>query len=117
MTNPRQHWYLIAYDVREPRRLRRVHAYLRKRALAMQRSVFIIQTDSAGLTALEAGLRELVDARADDLRRYPIPSPATLWLAGRQGERLAGLHDGATPAPRARRLGRWLKDLLGREAA
>jgi CRISPR-associated protein Cas2 len=84
MTLPLKHWYLIAYDVRDPKRLRKVHYTLRKQALAVQKSVFIIHTDLATLAQLEAQLRERVVEREDDLRLYAIPNPAALWAAGQQ---------------------------------
>ncbi len=117
MTEPRKHWYLIAYDVRDPKRLQRVHRYLRKRAFAAQESVFIVHADAGALADLEQELRTLVDQRKDDLRRYAIPGPAAVWAAGRQAERLSGLHSGDTGAPQGSRLRRWFKGLFGQEAA
>jgi CRISPR-associated protein Cas2 len=117
MTEPRKHWYLVAYDVRDDKRLYRVHRYLRKRAFAVQKSVFIVHTDAAAIAEIEDRLRGLADQRQDDLRLYAIPGPAAVWAAGRQGERLAGLHSGHTGAPQGSRIRRWLDTLLGREAA
>lgn len=116
MTTQRQHWYLIAYDVRDPKRLRRVHYHIRKHAFALQESVFLVRTDQRGLAALEDQLRKLVDPRTDDLRRYPVTGPAALWTAGRQEARLDGLHDAATPTARERGR-RGLFGLFGPRAA
>jgi CRISPR-associated protein Cas2 len=117
MTVPRRHWYLIAYDVRDPKRLRRVHYYLRKRAQAVQKSVFILDADAAGLVEIETGLRALVDTREDDLRRYAIPGPAAIWAAGCQAARVSGLHSGHPGAGGGSRVRRWFQGLFGREAA
>jgi CRISPR-associated protein Cas2 len=115
MTAPRKHWYLIAYDVREPKRLQRIHYHLRKHALAVQKSVFLLHADADGLAEVERGLRERADARDDDLRLYAVPGPAALWAAGQQGTRMAGLHGGdARPRGGVRD---WFKGLFGREAA
>ena len=119
MTLPLKHWYLIAYDVREPKRLRKVHYYLRKQALAVQKSVFIIHTDLATLAQVQDHLRALVEERDDDLRLYAISSPAALWAAGQQAQRLAGLYGGDAESTGARpgRLRRWFKGLFAQEAA
>jgi CRISPR-associated protein Cas2 len=120
MTAPLNHWYLIAYDVREPKRLRQVHYYLRKRALAVQKSVFILQTDPAGLTETLAGLSERVLERDDDLRLYAIPGPGALWAAGRQAANLGGLYGasaGADASPHPGRLRRWVGGLFCRDHA
>jgi CRISPR-associated protein Cas2 len=117
MTEPRKHWYLIAYDVRDDKRLSRVHRYLRKRALAVQKSVFLIHTEPRAIAEIEDGLRALADQRQDDLRLYAIPGPAAVWAAGQQAKRLAGLHGAHAGAPQGSRVRRWLDTLLGREAA
>ena len=65
----------------------------------------------------QLGLRTLADQREDDLRLYAIPGPAAVWAAGRQAERLTGLHSGDTGAPQGSRVRRWFKGLFGREAA
>lgn len=119
MTLPLKHWYLIAYDVRDAKRLRKVHYYLRKQALAVQKSVFIIHADRETLAAVQDGLRRRVVERDDDLRLYAIPGPASLWAAGQQAQRLAGLYGGDTDTQGARpgRLRRWFKGLFAQEAA
>lgn len=119
MTLPLKHWYLIAYDVRDPKRLRKVHYYLRKQALAVQKSVFIIHTDLATLARIEGQLRQRVVEREDDLRLYAIPTPAALWAAGQQAERLSGLYggDAKTTGARPGRLRRWFEGLFAPEAA
>jgi len=120
MTAPKHHWYLIAYDVRDERRLKRLHSYLRKQATAVQKSVFALYTDAAGLAEVERGLRARADPKVDDLRLYAIPGPAALWAAGAQARAFAGLYgpQGASQVPSVgTRLRQWVKGLMGREAA
>jgi CRISPR-associated protein Cas2 len=118
MTAPHKSWYLIAYDVRDPKRLRRVHYYLRKQALAVQKSVFMVQTDPEGLAAIETELQARVKARDDDLRLYAIPGPSAVWAAGLQATRMGGLHgDDAPSDATGGRLRKWFQGLFGREAA
>jgi CRISPR-associated protein Cas2 len=112
-----KHWSLIAYDIREPKRLRRVHAYLRKQAQAVQYSVFILESDDARLNTILAGLRERADQRDDDIRLYAIPDPGAVWIAGTQAEKVAGLYAPVPSHPPARGVGQWLKGLFGRQAA
>lgn len=117
MTAPLKHWYLIAYDVRHPKRLHRVQRYLSRQALALQESVFLLQVDAGQLRDCEQRLRQLADPREDDLRLYAIPGPAALWAAGRQTKAAAGLFGGQAGPPEGGRLRRWFQGLFGREAA
>jgi CRISPR-associated protein Cas2 len=112
-----KHWYLIAYDVREPKRLRRVHGYLRKQALALQKSVFAIETDPRHLEEVLEKVRERADAREDDIRLYAIPGPSAMWAAGKQAGALVGLHSGEAEARKGSIVKRLFKGLFGREAA
>jgi CRISPR-associated protein Cas2 len=77
-----RHWYLLAYDISEPRRLQRVHYYLRKRGLAAQESVFFLHASEAELQDILDAVAELMELREDDLRAYPIQHPAEVWLTG-----------------------------------
>lgn len=59
--------YLIAYDVCEPRRLRRVCRYLTGYKVGGQKSVFEIWVTAAELRQIRADLGQLMDAAADRL--------------------------------------------------
>ncbi|HFQ90150.1 MAG TPA: CRISPR-associated endonuclease Cas2, partial [Desulfobulbus sp.] len=41
MAKPRKQWYLLAYDIRNPRRLQRTHAFVKKLGIPLQKSVFL----------------------------------------------------------------------------
>ncbi len=73
----RTRFWLVCYDIASPRRLRRVHAYLKKHGLPVQYSVFLVETDRAGLDALLDGLCERIHPKRDDVRAYGLPRP--LW--------------------------------------
>lgn len=75
-------WYLLAYDIRDPKRLQRVHYYLRKRALAAQQSVFFIHATDAELQQTLDGVAKRIHKHLDDVRAYPISHPAEVWLTG-----------------------------------
>jgi CRISPR-associated protein Cas2 len=75
-------WYVVAYDIRDARRLRAVHRVLRAEAIPVQRSVFLAFGTVAALERLLSQLDTLIDVRVDDLRAYPVDEPPTLWLSG-----------------------------------
>lgn len=87
--------YLIAYDIRHPKRLRRVHYYLGKRATALQKSVFWINETPPAVETISRGILALADADEDDIRVYPIQRMDQVWVAGKQANRLQGLYGAA----------------------
>ena len=76
--------WLVAYDIREPRRLRQVHRYLRQQGVAAQYSVFTVEADDFGIAAHLHALGRLIDRRVDDLRAYHLPAQCPVWRLGRQ---------------------------------
>jgi len=96
MNRGKKQWYLLAYDIRNPRRLRQVHAFMKKKGVALQRSVFLVRTDKEGLTDIRAGIRQRAHGRKDDVRLYPVANPASLWAAGLQQSAIVGLYAGST---------------------
>lgn len=75
--------YLVAYDISDPRRLARVHRFLKEHAFPVQFSVFIAALDQNEIGAILAGLGRIIDARADDVRAYPLPSRPETMVIGR----------------------------------
>jgi CRISPR-associated protein Cas2 len=65
--------YIVAYDVRDDRRLRRIYSYLRQKAVHVQYSVFVAHLARGGVERLLDELRNLIDEREDDVRIYPLP--------------------------------------------
>lgn len=66
--------FLIAYDIREPHRLCRVHRFLRKQGLPVQYSVFTARLTERKLQRVMTGLERIMDVRVDDVRFYPLPA-------------------------------------------
>ena len=66
--------YLIAYDICDPRRLGRVHRFLRKSGLPVQYSVFTAQLTERKLKRVLEGLAAIIHPDGDDIRVYPLPS-------------------------------------------
>lgn len=81
MSRPQPRWQILAYDVRDPRRLRRLHYRLRPRVAWLQESVALIQLAPAALDALLEELAALLKPE-DDLRLYPLDGLDQVWLAG-----------------------------------
>lgn len=74
--------WLIAYDIRERRRLAAVHRLLRKNALAVQYSVFVGRFTRRGIRHLQAHIDTLI-APEDDVRLYPLPEQPDWVFYGR----------------------------------
>lgn len=83
MRNKKQ-WYLLAYDIRNPRRLQRTYACVKKHGIRLQKSVFLLKADNQELQSLKKALLQRVHAREDDVRIYPVRHPGVLWAGGRQ---------------------------------
>lgn len=65
-------YWVIAYDIANPRRLRRVARLLRRWGHRVQHSVFELRIDHALLPGLRAQLEESVDPALDSVRMYPV---------------------------------------------
>jgi CRISPR-associated protein Cas2 len=90
--------YLVAYDVTEPRRLRRVHLYLSQRAVALQYSVFVLEAAPEAALEVRNGLAERIDPEEDDVRIYALPANVEVVTLGQaaplpRGALLAGVAD------------------------
>jgi len=66
--------WIVAYDITCPKRLVRVHHYLRGHALTLQYSVFGGVFSARTLQVILNGLRLRIDADEDDVRVYPVPA-------------------------------------------
>lgn len=75
-------WYLVAYDIADPRRLQRLHRQIRREGLAMQKSVFLVQRTPEGIAELMDDLASMIHRQQDDLRAYPVQDPARIRLCG-----------------------------------
>jgi len=88
-------FYLICYDITDPRRLQRVYTYLAKHAHHVQWSVFLAPLTRRQHRKVVAAIARRIDPASDDVRFYRLPANAqTHWL-GRSPSR-----DGVTLYPR-----------------
>ncbi len=76
--------WLIAYDIKSPRRLARLHRWLSRHAAPIQYSVFIGLYDRNDVDWLCKSIRAIIDPRADDVRLYPLPQEPCMTLLGNQ---------------------------------
>jgi CRISPR-associated protein Cas2 len=74
--------YLVCYDIADEGRLTRVHRYLKGRGISMQYSVFLCSWTWPERQEAIARLTELIDAKADDVRIYPLPSDQPITALG-----------------------------------
>ena len=65
--------FLIAYDVSDPKRLRRVARALERRAVRVQYSVFLFHGEQAALAELVQDLRRLIRPDEDVVQAWPVP--------------------------------------------
>lgn len=72
--------HIISYDIADPKRLKRIHRFLKKVALPLQYSVFLIEADAKRIEQLKAQLATMIHPRADDIRIYPLPNQPD-WCA------------------------------------
>lgn len=76
--------WIVAYDICDERRLVRVHRYMVKHAVPLQRSVFQARMSTLELLLLREELAELIDPKQDDIRMYPLPARMDIVRLGRQ---------------------------------
>ena len=82
-------WYIVSYDIREKKRLQRLHYHLKKEALALQKSVFLVKSNR--LNKVKSIIKQYSKSSIDDVRLYPITHPNAIWAAGLQADALSHL--------------------------
>lgn len=75
--------WLITYDITNPKRLVRLHRFLRKQAVPVQYSVFHFEGSQAQIGRLMAQIEARIDARTDDVRAYQLPERLSIDTLGR----------------------------------
>lgn len=74
---------ILCYDIADPRRLGRVHRYMRKHGMALQYSVFECWLTDAALRAVIEGVRQRIDEGEDDVRVYGVRAGVPIACLGR----------------------------------
>lgn len=76
--------WMVCYDIRCPRRLRKVHRRLKAAGIAIQYSGFCVQAHELALQEILDDLSKLIDHRLDDVRAYRLPHDLKMWTLGSQ---------------------------------
>ena len=76
--------FVIAYDICEPRRLRRVAKRLERSAVRVQKSVFLFDGSRHDLAAVTGDLASLIDVAEDRVQAWPVYDSPEIhgWNAG-----------------------------------
>ncbi|QTA81767.1 CRISPR-associated endonuclease Cas2 [Desulfonema limicola] len=75
----RRSWYMMAYDIADPRRLAKIHRQIKKDGIAAQKSVFFVHGTEKDIESLMDRIGNIMKMNEDDLRAYPITKPADIW--------------------------------------
>ncbi|RUM40513.1 MAG: CRISPR-associated endonuclease Cas2 [Desulfocapsa sp.] len=102
MKSKSKKWYILAYDIRNPKRLQRTWYFVKKKGVSLQRSVFLLQGDRNDLADLKSGIRQRTKDKEDDVRIYPVRHPGVIWAAGRQADKISILY---APVPSGKTVG------------
>jgi CRISPR-associated endonuclease Cas2 len=84
--------YLVAYDIADPRRLRRVARFMERRAVRCQKSVFIYRGDDTAIERLLDEVSPLLKLSEDCVQGWRL-SP-NQPVTGRQRGTVANIHPG-----------------------
>ena len=107
-------WYMVCYDIANPRRLVRVHRIMKKNGISAQKSVFFLQRKEADMEAFLGELGRIIRKDEDDIRAYPVESPKKVWTTGGILEAFPLImHGSSRPREKQKSRSLWRK-LLGR---
>jgi CRISPR-associated protein Cas2 len=73
---------LLCYDIRDKKRLVRVHRCVKKHGLPLQYSVFYLEMNNAQISSLLRDLDNIIDSRVDDVRVYTISRFNDIQMVG-----------------------------------
>lgn len=71
----RRRRYLVAYDIREDKRLRRVHKTMKGYGWSLQYSVFICDLDTMELLAMRTDLGDIIHHTLDSIAIVDLGAP------------------------------------------
>lgn len=78
-----QRW-LLAYDIRDHKRLQKIGRYLQKEGVRLQYSVYLLSGQRQHIEKIMEQLRQFIDKRMDDVRIYPLTENTRIWGLGTQ---------------------------------
>ncbi|MEE2003031.1 CRISPR-associated endonuclease Cas2 [Alkalimonas sp. MEB108] len=80
--NKPEHWYLIAYDIRDKKRLQRLYKFLQRHCLALQESVLMFHGKKDQWQQLRQDIRKRIKISEDDVRVYRLPPGVGIEFTG-----------------------------------
>ncbi len=75
---------LVCYDIRQARRLVKVHRCMRRWGTPLQYSVFYCRLMKSQRNTMEVELRSLIDERVDDVRVYSLKTSLPIVFMGQK---------------------------------
>ena len=78
----RQGWYMVCYDIAHPKRLGKIHRIIKKQGLSVQKSIFFIRKTEKDMNRFLDKLEGIITRDEDDIRAYPVETPAKVWTTG-----------------------------------
>lgn len=76
--------YVVCYDITDPRRIQRMHRYLRRWGTPLQYSVFHCRLNDRERQSLISGLHEKINEKTDDVRLYAIQASGRILCLGQK---------------------------------
>lgn len=102
-----KYWYLVAYDISSPKRLRWVHKKLTANGYPLQNSIFLCQGKVSEIKLLYKQLCSKINPKEDDLRIFPLSSNWNLQFWGICPLRIE-IHNNLWPHYKDLNSGQWL---------
>lgn len=74
--------YLVCYDIKDDKRLRRVFSLTKQCGIHLQYSVFYCRFTWVELQKFKSNLAEIINKKEDDIRIYPLPNEVKTVVIG-----------------------------------
>ncbi len=103
--------YLVCYDIRDPKRLRRIQRLTAKRTVYLQRSVYLYRGKGKGLISLLENIKKEMSGD-DDLRLYNLAHVRDVWFLSEDKPAIPEMMLNQTPPTNSsiwQRLLNWIK--------
>lgn len=92
-------YWVIGYDITDPRRLQRIYRAMLRHAIPLEYSVFLLAGSETDRLNCMMEMASMIDERSDDLRCYPLPVRGLQERIGKAALP-AGIHWSGLPALR-----------------
>lgn len=79
----KQH-FVVCYDIKDPKRLKKVHRLISKELLQIQYSIYYGTLFLQDMDALIAKLERIIDSHHDDVKVYQIQSLESAFIKGKR---------------------------------